>query len=155
MRGRQFWSPRTVLRSRGWRIVLFTSETAGSSMARAADDILVEMREASRRFIQGDTPLDALLPTTCRVRKGDSIAIMGPSGSGKSTLLQLIAGLDNPTSGTVEWPSLGAIGELRPGKVAMAFQSPSLITPLSVLENVELPFLLQGGSISTSGRATA
>lgn len=75
----------------------------------------------------------------------ERIAVVGPSGSGKSTLLHLIAGLDEPTEGENAWPALGPRAGLRPGLVAIAFQGPSLLPPLSVLENVALPLLLAGG----------
>jgi ABC-type lipoprotein export system ATPase subunit len=78
------------------------------------------------------------------VPEGARIAIMGPSGSGKSTLLHLMAGLDDPTVGTVEWP--GIKGRLRPGPIAVIFQGPSLLPPLTVLENVALPLVLAGAS---------
>jgi putative ABC transport system ATP-binding protein/lipoprotein-releasing system ATP-binding protein len=73
------------------------------------------------------------------------VAVVGPSGSGKSTLLHLIAGIEDPTDGDLEWPAIGPKSRLRPGPVAMAFQGPSLLPPLSVLENVALPILLAGG----------
>ncbi len=69
---------------------------------------------------------------------------MGPSGSGKSSLLHLLGGLDQPSSGTVHWPSLGTRGDLRPTRVVDVFQGPSLLTPLSVLDNVRLPMLMAG-----------
>lgn len=106
------------------------------------EEILVEARDVSRTYRNGDRSVQALVSATCRVRAGDRIALVGPSGSGKSTLLQILAGLDAPTTGSVDWPSLGSRGELRPGKVAVVFQTPSLLAPLTAVENVELPLLL-------------
>jgi ABC-type lipoprotein export system ATPase subunit len=106
---------------------------------------LVTCIEASRTYDMTGTP--ALLPVTCDVNRGDRIAIMGPSGSGKSTLLFLMARLDLPTSGVVMWPAFNAKNGLpRPGPIAMIFQGASLLMPLSVLENVALPLLIEGRS---------
>jgi putative ABC transport system ATP-binding protein/lipoprotein-releasing system ATP-binding protein len=71
---------------------------------------------------------------------------MGPSGSGKSTLLHLMAGLDQPTQGRVDWPAIGPREALRPGPVAVVFQGPSLLPPLTILENVQLPLILNGST---------
>jgi ABC-type lipoprotein export system ATPase subunit len=78
------------------------------------------------------------------VRPRDLIALTGPSGSGKTTLLHLLAGLDTPTTGTIQWPAIGTRDRLRPGPIAIVFQAPSLLAPLDILENVSLPLLLQG-----------
>jgi putative ABC transport system ATP-binding protein/lipoprotein-releasing system ATP-binding protein len=72
------------------------------------------------------------------------VALVGPSGSGKSTLLHLLAGLDDPSLGAVSWPALGGRTALRPGPVAVVFQGPSLLPPLTVEENVGLPLVLAG-----------
>jgi putative ABC transport system ATP-binding protein/lipoprotein-releasing system ATP-binding protein len=87
------------------------------------------------------------------VNAGDRVAIVGPSGSGKSTLLHLLAGLDNPTTGSVSWPALGNRSLLRPGPVAVVFQAPSLLPPLDVIENVALPVLLAGADRTTAEEA--
>jgi putative ABC transport system ATP-binding protein/lipoprotein-releasing system ATP-binding protein len=83
---------------------------------------------------------------TCRIRAGESIALTGPSGSGKSTALHLLAGLDEPTTGTIAWPGIGDRRALRPGPVSMVFQGPSLMPALDVLENVALPLVLAGAA---------
>jgi len=88
----------------------------------------------------------ALQHATCRIERGDRIALVGPSGSGKSTLLHLLAALDEPTSGTVRWPALGERETLRPSKISFVFQTESLLAPLTVLENIEVPRLLAGSS---------
>jgi ABC-type lipoprotein export system ATPase subunit len=113
----------------------------GSSMG----DPLVRADGLERSFGHGEGRITAVAGATFTVCAGDRIALMGPSGSGKSTLLHLIAGLERPTSGSITWPALGARETLRPGPVAVAFQGPSLLPPLTVLENVALPVILAGG----------
>lgn len=115
---------------------------------------LVRCEGAARTYGSGPTATVALQPTECQVLAGQSIAIVGPSGSGKSTLLHLMAGLDDPTVGTVSWPAIGSREELRPGRVAVVFQGPSLLPPLTVLENVSLPLLI-GGMTDREAREVA
>jgi ABC-type lipoprotein export system ATPase subunit len=107
---------------------------------------LVACEGAGRTYGTGSTATVALQATDCAVHAGDRIALVGPSGSGKSTLLHLMAGLDRPTVGTISWPAIGALQALRPGPVAVVFQGPSLLPPLTVEENVALPLILDGAA---------
>ena len=106
--------------------------------------VLVRCEGVSRTYGSGPTATLALRPANCVIEVGQRIAMTGPSGSGKSTLLHLLAGLDDPTGGQVSWPAIGRRDELRPGPLAMVFQGPSLLAPLSVVENVALPLQLSG-----------
>ena len=105
-------------------------------------DVLIDAEGVGRTYLQGGASLAALTSATFRLLRNDRIAIVGKSGSGKSTLLHLMAGLDLPTSGRLAWPALGARDQLLPNKIALVFQSPSLLDPLSVAENVALPLLM-------------
>jgi ABC-type lipoprotein export system ATPase subunit len=116
-------------------------------------DVLVRASGLSRAFGNGHGAVVAIAEATFEVRAGDKIALVGPSGSGKSSLLHIIGGIDRPTTGTIEWPALGARDELRPGPVAFAFQGPSLLPPLSVEENVALPLLLAGRPAAAASAA--
>jgi ABC-type lipoprotein export system ATPase subunit len=107
-------------------------------------ETLVRAMSIERAFGVGGAQVKAVTDATFSVGAGDTVALLGPSGSGKSTLLHLIAGLDTPTSGSIEWPALGRRKDLRPGLVGMAFQGPSLLPPLTVVENVALPMILAG-----------
>jgi putative ABC transport system ATP-binding protein/lipoprotein-releasing system ATP-binding protein len=109
-------------------------------------ELLVRLDGAARSYGDGSTATVALQATSFEVPEGARIALVGPSGSGKSTLLHLMAGLDEPTVGSVEWPAIGGRNKLRPGPVAVVFQGPSLLPPLSVVENVALPLVLAGKS---------
>ncbi|MEO5678368.1 MAG: ATP-binding cassette domain-containing protein [Acidimicrobiales bacterium] len=100
------------------------------------------MTGVARTFGRGAAAVVAVHGVDCEVRPGQRIALTGSSGSGKSTLVHLMAGLDEPTAGTVAWPALGGRRDLRPGPVAVVFQGPSLLAPLDVGENVALPLLL-------------
>jgi ABC-type lipoprotein export system ATPase subunit len=104
--------------------------------------IFVSVNNAGRTYLQGKAPMPVLASVTCTVVPGDRIAVVGPSGSGKSTLLHLIGGIDTPTSGNISWPELGPKRELRPKKIGFVFQMETLLAPLTAVENVELPLLL-------------
>jgi len=105
-------------------------------------EILVSLDNVSRYYAEGRRQRAALTDISCQVMASDRVAVVGPSGSGKSTLLHLMAGLDKPTKGVVSWPALGSETELRPEQICVVFQTPSLLPTLTVLENVELCWLL-------------
>jgi putative ABC transport system ATP-binding protein/lipoprotein-releasing system ATP-binding protein len=115
-------------------------------------EVLVRCDGVARSYGTGPTATVALQPTTCEVFEGDRIGLVGPSGSGKSTLIHLMAGLDDPTVGQVTWPAIGGRSVLRPGPIAVVFQGPSLLPPLTVLENVALPLVLAGANDSAARR---
>lgn len=106
------------------------------------DEPLVALDKVSRYYRRGSVELAALENVTCQIETNARVAVVGPSGSGKSTLLHLIAGLDSPSSGVVRWPGLGSPTDLRPDQISLVFQMPSLLPALTVLENVELCWLL-------------
>ena len=116
-------------------------------------EVLVDVREAGRTYRLGSSLVAALASATCKVSSGSRIALVGPSGSGKSTLLHLMGALDTPTTGRISWPGLGEREALRPEKIAFVFQAPSLLAPLTVVENVELPLLLGHGGAKEARRA--
>jgi putative ABC transport system ATP-binding protein len=120
--------------------------------ALSVAEILLEVEHGSRNFVNG-AEARALVNASCCVAAGERIAVVGPSGSGKSTLLNLMAGLDQPTSGCVRWPALGPASELRPRSVGVVFQTISLMPALTCLENVELPLLLAGEVAAAEQRA--
>jgi ABC-type lipoprotein export system ATPase subunit len=107
-------------------------------------DPVVRADNAGKIYGTGERAVIALEGATFEISSRSRIALVGSSGSGKTTLLHLVAGLDSPTSGAIQWPALGKKERLRPRLVAMAFQGHSLIPPLTVVENVALPLLIAG-----------
>lgn len=103
---------------------------------------LVDAKAVSRHYGKGNAALTAVQPASFTITGGDRIALVGPSGSGKSTVLNLIAGLDDPTEGTIVWPDIGNRAALRPLAVGMIHQFASLVPTLSLEQNVALPLLL-------------
>lgn len=95
------------------------------------------------------------------VHAGDTLALVGASGSGKSTLLGLLAGLDTPTSGSVQIEGIDIFSLDEDGRAAMrrahlgfVFQSFQLLSHLTALENVMLPLELRGDA-DAAGKAEA
>jgi putative ABC transport system ATP-binding protein len=99
----------------------------------------------------GDSDLVILRDIELEITRGDAVAVVGASGSGKSTLLAILAGLDTPSTGTVELDGTDifkldedARSVMRGRTVGFVFQSFQLLPALSALENVMLPLELAG-----------
>ncbi|WP_238009144.1 ABC transporter ATP-binding protein [Dactylosporangium sp. AC04546] len=100
-------------------------------------------------------PATAVRDVTCVVPADARIAVTGVSGSGKSTLLHLIAGIDEPTSGSTAWPRLDGHPGLHPGRIGIVLQRPALVPALDVGENVALPLLLANHPAGTARHVAA
>ena len=107
---------------------------------------MIELRGVSKTVESGGQPLTILHPLDLVVPAGQLLAVVGPSGSGKSTLLGLIAGLDEPSTGTIliDGVDISALNEdrlaeLRGAKIGFVFQFFHLMPSLSAFENILVP----------------
>ncbi len=114
--------------------------------APAQQGTVVRASDVTRTYGEGDTAVQALRGVSLDVASGQLVAVMGPSGSGKSTLMHILAGLDKPTSGTVEIAgteitTLNDTGltRLRREHIGFVFQFFNLLPMLTAEENVVLP----------------
>lgn len=112
---------------------------------------LLRINGVRRRFMLGETAIDALHGVSLEIHKGEFLAVWGPSGSGKSTLMNIIGLVDAPTAGEVWFDGEDthklrddAITGFRGKKIGFVFQSFNLVPVLSALENVMLPLQIQG-----------
>ncbi|WPW33519.1 ABC transporter ATP-binding protein [Streptomyces atratus] len=118
-----------------------------ASAASASATVAVRLRSVRRTYGE----VDALDGIDLTVRPGTFTAVMGPSGSGKSTLLHCAAGLDRPTSGTVEVGGVELTGLserrltlLRRDRIGFVFQAFNLVPSLTAAQNVALSLRLAG-----------
>ncbi len=117
----------------------------------AGNGAVVVARDVTRRYGQGETVVEALRGVSVEITPGRATAVMGPSGSGKSTLMHILAGLDKPTSGSVdiagtEITTLGdnALTKLRREHIGFVFQFFNLLPMLDAKENILLPLTIAG-----------
>ncbi len=122
--------------------------------AFAPNSTAVLARGVSRRYGDGDTAVDALRSVDLTVPAEQYLAVMGPSGSGKSTLMHVLAGLDQPDSGSVEIEGREIVGmndraltRLRRDTIGFVFQAFNLLGVLTAQENVELGLRVAGRTI--------
>jgi putative ABC transport system ATP-binding protein len=109
------------------------------------DKVILHVKNLSRIYMQGKTPVHALNDVSFEVKKGEFLSIVGPSGSGKSTLLSMIGLLDKPTRGSVFIDGIeitkakeSEAPKLRREKIGFVFQHFNLIPTLTALENVDI-----------------
>jgi putative ABC transport system ATP-binding protein len=115
------------------------------------DGPVVAAADIARRYGEGETAVDALRGVSVDIERARLTAVMGPSGSGKSTLMHILAGLDKPTSGTVqvagtEITTLGDndLTKLRRKHIGFVFQFFNLLPMLNARENITLPLTISG-----------
>lgn len=112
---------------------------------------LIELSGIERRFLLGDTTVNALTGLNLQIAAGQYVAVMGPSGSGKSTLLNLLGLLDRPNAGSyrlegrdVTTLSPEEQAAVRSTRIGFVFQSFHLVPRLTAAENIALPMTLAG-----------
>ena len=120
-------------------------------MEAEQSDVVVAARELTRRYGEGATAVAALRGVSLEVGRADLVAVMGPSGSGKSTLMHALAGLDKPTSGSVQiaGTEITTLDDtqltlLRRKHIGFVFQFFNLLPMLTLEENVVLPLSIAG-----------
>lgn len=114
-------------------------------------EIIASLKNVKKIYKTGDTTITALATTNLELYKQQLTLIMGPSGSGKTTLLSLIGCVIYPTAGEiyvndqlVTELSENQLAAIRLQKIGFVFQHFNLLNPLTALENVMQPLLLQG-----------
>jgi putative ABC transport system ATP-binding protein len=113
--------------------------------------VIARMVNAGKQYKTGDSVVTALEPSTTDLKSGELTLIIGPSGSGKTTLLSLFGCIIYPSFGDVFIDDVkisdlseNKLAAIRLKKIGFVFQQFNLVEPLSALENVMLPMLLQG-----------
>lgn len=121
-------------------------------------DKIVEISGLSKAYTQGHEQILVLENLDFSISKGEFISIVGPSGSGKSTFLNIIGLLDDVYSGEIKLfgKRLEDLDEaekavLRLKNIGFVFQFDSLLPEFTVLENIEMPARVLGGSVPGSG----
>jgi len=114
-----------------------------------AAEPIVQVRNVHKFFTRGSEQIDVLNDLSLDVPEGEYLGLMGPSGSGKTTLLNLIAGLDQPSSGQImvggqmiSGMSEAQLAKWRTRHIGFIFQFYHLLPVLTAYENIELPLLL-------------
>lgn len=112
---------------------------------------ILKLRNIRRRFMLGETSIEALNNISLDIHEGEFLAVWGPSGSGKSTLMNIIGLIDMPTAGEVTFDGQDthlldddALTDFRGSKIGFVFQSFNLVPVLTALENVMLPLQIRG-----------
>ena len=112
---------------------------------------MMHLSNIHRYFQVGEQLVHALNGVNLSVERGEYVSVMGPSGSGKSTLLNIIALLDQPTSGSyilngndVTRQTDDELAKIRRDNIGFVFQFFHLIPRLTAAENIEMPMILAG-----------
>ncbi len=112
--------------------------TSHGTSADASDDTLIRIDHLSKTYSRGGQPIPVLKDINLAVRRAEFVSLMGPSGSGKSTLLNLIAGIDQPSTGTIQIAGVDiatldetALADWRAANVGFIFQFYNLMPVLT------------------------
>ncbi|MBO0794996.1 MAG: ABC transporter ATP-binding protein, partial [Ktedonobacteraceae bacterium] len=101
-----------------------------------SDSPRLVLRSVTKTYRNGRSQVEALAPIDLEVARGEFVTLIGPSGCGKSTLFSIIAGIEQPSAGTITID--GDSQEQRAGKTGYMPQTPSLLPWRTVEENVML-----------------
>ncbi|KLD65905.1 lipoprotein ABC transporter ATP-binding protein [Dyella japonica DSM 16301] len=128
----------------------------------SANDVVMRASHIAKTYEEGDLKTDVLSDVSFTLKRSETLAIVGASGSGKSTLLHILGGLDTLTRGEVEVDgrNLSSLSDAERGRVrnrsmGFIYQFHHLLPEFTALENVCMPLLIRGVSISEAERQAA
>ena len=131
-------------------------------MSDVSSDVVLSCQELTKVYDEGPEKLVVLNGINVEVRRGERVAIIGSSGSGKTTLLNMLAGLDNVSSGSVsicgqDMAVMSDIerGDLRNRHLGFVYQFHHLLSEFTALENAAMPLLLRKGCSVSEARNRA
>tara|TARA_Y100001970_G_scaffold259591_1_gene340749 strand:+ start:3173 stop:3832 length:660 start_codon:yes stop_codon:yes gene_type:complete len=117
------------------------------------NDSLINCMALNKSYNQAQEKLEVLNDLNFTIKKGECIGLIGASGSGKSTLLHILAGLDLPDSGEVNFDGINIVllsgnerAQFRNKNIGFVYQFHHLLPEFSALENTALPLWLSGES---------
>ena len=121
---------------------------------------MIVLENLSKTFIKDGNKIEVLRGLNLKIKKGESLAILGVSGAGKSTLIHILGMLDHPTGGCLsidgmnvfEWEEKKRSARFRNSTIGFVFQFNNLLPEFNALENTMMPALIARMSKETSGR---
>ena len=119
---------------------------------------MILLENLSKTFIKDGNKIEVLRGLNLKIKKGESLAILGVSGAGKSTLIHILGMLDHPTEGCLsingmnvfEWDE-NKIARFRNSSIGFVFQFNNLLPEFNALENTMMPALISGMSKKQAG----
>jgi putative ABC transport system ATP-binding protein len=115
---------------------------------------MIEIRDLTKTFRQGDVDVHALRGVSLTIGRGEFLSVVGPSGSGKSTLFNILGGLTPPTSGTIHIDGRDLLKmsdaertDLRKKTVGFVFQKYNLLPTLSAEDNIAIARDIAGNKV--------
>ena len=123
---------------------------------------VIDIQGITKTYVNGKLSVPVLYGIDLQVNKGEFLSIMGPSGSGKSTFMNILGCLDRPTTGSyrlngdeVATLSDDELAFVRNKQIGFVFQSFTLLTKLTAVENVALPMIYAGMDKKTRNERAA
>jgi lipoprotein-releasing system ATP-binding protein len=124
--------------------------------------VVIECRGLAKTFTEVGAPVEVLKAIDLQLHAGQQLAVIGASGSGKSTLLHLLGGLDRPSAGSVLIGGRDIVrlsdaecGRVRNEMLGFVYQFHHLLPEFTALENVAMPLLIRGVSLSEARERAA
>ncbi len=125
------------------------------------ENTIIELRNMDKYYRMGSNSLHVLKDVNLKVKQGEYLAILGPSGSGKSTLMNMIGCMDIPDNGeyfldgaAIHETKEKELAGIRNQKIGFIFQKYHLIQTYDVLQNIVMPLLMRGMSLSEAKDAS-
>ena len=119
--------------------------------------IILSTDNLKKNYLSKNKPLKVLKGISIKIKKGDLVALVGPSGSGKSSLLHILALIEKPSFGKAFFlgkdlskTSDKEKDKIKQKQISIIFQNNNLLEDFTAIENISMPLIIRGESISNA-----